>query len=185
MGCMRENKSRDKGFRSTTRAWTIRHRFEPEDISRLVRLHGILYAEEYGFDETFERYVADGLAELETASILGRNRIWLAERGDRMIGSIAIVARSEREAQLRWFLVDREFRGQGLGRRLMKRALLFCREQGFERVFLWTTSELVAARRVYMRFGFRKTEEKTHTMWGKDVTEERYDLRLSDLPLPA
>jgi ribosomal protein S18 acetylase RimI-like enzyme len=60
----------------------------------------------------------------------------------------------------------------------MSEALQFCREQGYATVFLWTTSELSAARRLYTSFGFRKTEEKTHAIWGKEVTEERYDLHL-------
>ena len=150
----------------------------PGDLDSLVRLHGILYAKEYGFDETFETYVADGLAEFARSPRQDKSRIWLAEAGERIVGSIAIVAGTGPEAQLRWFLIDQDHRELGLGRELMENALMFCREQSFETVFLWTTSELSAARRLYMRFGFRKTEEKTHAIWGKDVTEERYDLHL-------
>ena len=163
----------------------MRHHLKPGDIDNLVRLHGILYAREYGFDETFEKYVADGLAEFVGSPRPDKSRMWLAEASDRIIGSIAIVAGPGREAQLRWYFVDEEHRRQGLGRELMEKALMFCREQGFETVFLWTTSELSAARRIYTRFGFRKTEDKTHTIWGKKVTEERYDLHLSDRPHPV
>jgi len=175
---MREkgSKRKDSGFPSGK--WRIRHHLKPGELDSLVRLHGTLYTREYGFDETFETYVADGLAEFARSPRPDKNRVWLAEEGDRIVGSIAIVAGAGQEAQLRWFLVDRDHRGLGLGTELMDKALMFCREHGFETVFLWTTSELSAARRIYMRFGFRKIEEKTHAIWGKEVTEERYDLHL-------
>jgi len=175
---MREKGSKKKETGFPGGKWRIRHHLKPGDLDTLVRLHGILYAREYGFDETFETYVADGLAEFARSPRPDKSGIWLAEAGDRIIGSIAIVAGSGPEAQLRWFLVDQDCRGLGLGTELMDRALTFCREQGFETAFLWTTSELSAARSLYVRFGFRKTEEKTHAIWGKEVTEERYDLRL-------
>jgi ribosomal protein S18 acetylase RimI-like enzyme len=175
---MRETGSKKGTSGSPAKKWKIRHQLKPDDVDTLVHIHGILYAREYGFDETFEKYVADGLAEFVRSPKPEKSRIWLAEAGDRVIGCIAIVAGAEPEAQLRWFLVDRDYRGLGLGRELMENALLFCREQGFETVFLWTTSGLSAARRIYMRFGFRKTEEKTHKIWGKEVMEERYDLHL-------
>jgi len=175
---MRETGTRKKGSGFSGGKWRIRHHLRPGDLDCIIRLHGVLYAREYGFDETFETYVADGLAEFARSPRPGKNRIWLAEAGERIVGSIAIVAGAGPEAQLRWFLVDQNHRGFGLGRELMENALLFCKEQGFETVFLWTTSELSAARRLYMRFGFRKTEERTHAIWGKEVTEERYDLHL-------
>jgi len=173
MRAKRKNESRVSAGK-----WRIRHILKPDDLDSLVRLHGMLYAEEYGFDKTFETYVADGLAELTGSPRPEKNRLWLAEMDDRMVGCIAIVARPGNEAQLRWFLVKRDQRRLGIGTELMEKALRFSRKQGFKTVFLWTTSELDAARRVYMRFGFGKTEEKTHTIWGKAVTEERYELRI-------
>ena len=160
------------------RKWSIRCRLKPGDIGHLARLHGILYAKECGYDHTFEAYVAEGLAEFVKSTSPDRNRIWLAERNDQIVGSIAIVGSSKLEAQLRWFLVHPDCRGLGLGRELMNEALSFCREMKYGSVFLWTTSELVAARHLYTSVGFRKTGEKTHEIWGKEVTEERYDLQL-------
>ncbi|OGS49674.1 MAG: hypothetical protein A3K65_09625 [Euryarchaeota archaeon RBG_16_68_12] len=162
----------------TRAGWTIRHRLRPGDAGALARLHGLLYAEERGWDATFEAYVAAGLADFARSSRPERDRLWLAESGGRIIGSIAIVGRSRTAAQLRWFLVVPGHRGRGLGTDLMGRALRFCRARGVRTVFLWTTSDLAEAARLYARFGFRKTEEKTHRIWGKSVTEERFGLRL-------
>lgn len=158
--------------------WTIRHRLRPGDIGALARLHGLLYAQEQGWDLSFEAYVADGLAEFVRDHRPDRDRIWLAEAGGRIVGSIAIVGRPQGTAQLRWFLVIPSFRGRGLGTRLMRAALRFCRARGCRAVYLWTTSELREAARLYERFGFRRTAARTHRVWGARVTEERYDLRL-------
>ena len=158
--------------------WKIRNHIKPGDIGRLTALHGVLYSKEYGFDGTFEAYVARGLAEFAHSFRADRDRIWLAETRGRIIGSIAIVGHPRGDAQLRWYLVHPDNRGRGLGERLLKGALRFCKGHGYRTVFLWTTSELTDAGRLYARFGFIKTAEKTHRIWGKRVTEERYDLRL-------
>jgi len=143
----------------------------------LIELHGLLYSEEYGFDHTFEAYVAKPLAEF-MMSQTPRERIWLVDSNGVLMGSIAIVKHSETDAQLRWFLLDPSLRGRGLGNRLMEEAIEFCRECGYERVFLWTVSSLQAAAQVYRKANFRITEELTHKIWGCTLTEQRYDLVL-------
>jgi GNAT superfamily N-acetyltransferase len=158
--------------------WKIRHHIKPGDIGYLTHLHGILYAKEYGYDQTFEAYVAGGLAEFVQSLSLDKDRIWLAETNSRITGSIAIVGHSKVDAQLRWFLVHPDYRGLGIGKELLKYALQFCKERKYKTIFLWTTSELKAAGHLYACFGFSKTEEKTHKIWGKSITEERYDLYL-------
>jgi len=162
----------------SSKKWKIRHFLKPGDIGYLTYLHGILYAKEYGYDQTFEAYVADGLAEFVQSFSSDKDRIWLAEINDQIVGSIAIVGNSKLEAQLRWFLVHPNCRGLGLGRELIEKALLFCTEHKYKTVFLWTTSELNVARHLYTSVGFKKTKEKTHKIWGKKVTEEKYDLHL-------
>jgi len=161
--------------------WHIRHHIKPGDIGYIIYLHGILYAKEFGYDQTFESYVAAGLAEFIQSFSPSEDRIWLAEISGRIIGSIAIVGHSREAAQLRWFLVHPDYRGLGLGKELLKKALQFCKKRKHETIFLWTTSELKEAGHLYTRFGFIKTEEKTHQIWGKKVTEERYRLPLQNI----
>ncbi|MDP2885262.1 MAG: GNAT family N-acetyltransferase [Ignavibacteria bacterium] len=155
----------------------IRHAFRPGDAGRLIELHGLLYAQEYGFDHTFEAYVARPLAEF-MLSQTPRERIWLVDSDGVLMGCVAIVKHSETEAQLRWFLLHPSLRGRGLGNRLVEEAVAFCRESGYERVFLWTVSSLLAAAQVYHKAGFRLAEEHAQELWGCKVTEQRYDLEL-------
>ena len=158
--------------------WELRCYLKPEDIGYLTYLHGAVYAKEYGYDQTFEAYVARGLDEFLHSFRPDNDRMWLAETNDQIIGVIAVVGHSKDEAQLRWFLVHPGYRRLGLGGELMKEALSFCKERKYKTIFLWTTSELSAARHLYIRAGFKKTEGKTHEIWGKMVTEERYDLQV-------
>lgn len=160
--------------------WKLRHHVKPGDIGYLTYLHGVLYAKEYGYDQTFEAYVARGLAEFVQSFSAKKDRIWLAETDGRIIGSIATVGHSKVDAQLRWFLVHSDYRGLGIGKELLEEALRFCKERKYETIFLWTTSELMIAGHLYTHFGFGKTEEKTHEIWGKRITEERYDLHLQN-----
>jgi len=156
----------------------IRSILQPGDIGYVTYLHGILYAEEYGWDHTFEGYVAAGLAQFAQSFDPHKDCLWIAEMDGRIVGSISIVGQPDSEAQLRWFLVHPACRGRGLGRTLLHEALQFCRDRGFKSVFLWTVSDLKASAHLYQSVGFRKTEQKTHQIWGRTLTEERYDLSI-------
>jgi GNAT superfamily N-acetyltransferase len=158
--------------------YLLRHDIRPGDLGAIVYLHGTIYAREYGFDPTFEAYVAGPLSEF-VHTRTDRDRLWIAERGDRIIGCIAIVGVSDKEAQLRWYLVDPSARGLGLGMKLLHDALEFCKDRGYESVFLWTVSALAAAAKLYLSAGFERVEEKPGTHWGVDVVEERYVLALT------
>ena len=155
----------------------IRTTLKPGDIGAIAHLHGTLYAREYGFNERFEAYVAGPLAEfvLENSP---RERLWIAEQGDRLVGCVAIVQSAEKIAQLRWFLVDHVARGRGLGRQLLGQTVAFCREVGYTSVILWTVDLLVDAARLYQAVGFKKVEEKPGNAWGVSLMEEKYELLL-------
>ena len=161
-----------------SRKWTLRCLIQPGDIGYIVSLHGTLYAQEYGYDQTFEAYVAAGLAEFIQPFNPDLDRLWLAEVEGQVIGSIAVDGHPGAEAQLRWFLIHPTYRNLGLGQALLTEALQFCKEHNYKTVFLWTVKELSAARHLYHSAGFQKTDAITHHIWGKTVTQERYDLPL-------
>jgi len=143
----------------------IRTELRPGDLGEIVRLHGVLYAEEYGLDNTFEAYVAGPLSEFVLAKDRAGQRIWVVEAEGKVAGCIAIVHSSEGVAQLRWFLLTPETRGKGLGKRLVEETIKYSREAGYRRIILWTFSELETAISLYTRWGYEKTEEKAHHIW--------------------
>jgi GNAT superfamily N-acetyltransferase len=155
--------------------FSIRTDLRPGDVGWIVHLHGTIYAQEQGWDSTFEAYVAGPLAEFVRFPS-ERQRLWIAERENKIVGCVAIVAASPEVAQLRWYLVTPDARGLGLGKTLLREALAFARAWDYREVMLWTERSLAAAAHLYRTAGFQVVEEKAGNLWGANVVEERYEL---------
>jgi GNAT superfamily N-acetyltransferase len=159
---------------------TIRHDLRPGDLGAVTAMQGIEYGEQYGMDLTFEADVAGGMALFGRA--MGEDpdagRMWIAEDGTHMVGSIAVTRETESLARLRWFLVRRSVRGQGLGRRLLDAALAYTRERGFERIELETFSELRTAAQMYLDAGFELRTAQPRLQWGREIELRHYELEL-------
>ena len=156
----------------------IRTELRPGDVGYIIYLHGTLYAREYALDHTFEGYVAQRFGEFVASYDKRKDLVAVAELDGRIIGSIVIDGKEDGTAMLRYFLVHPDARGRGLGHELMNKALAFCRERGFKKVFLWTITELKAAAHLYRQAGFVCTREQTHEIWGATRTEQEYELNL-------
>ncbi|SFL89287.1 bifunctional helix-turn-helix transcriptional regulator/GNAT family N-acetyltransferase [Pelosinus propionicus] len=155
---------------------TIR-RHQSGDTGYIAYRHGVLYEKEYGLDHRFEKYVLQSLiAYLEDPS---KGEIWIAECCGIIVGFIGIVEINKRTAQLRWFLIEPEFRGGGLGRKLVETVMEYCQQKYYNHVFLWTFKGLDAARHLYQSFGFNLTEEKENDTWNNQLIEQRWDVMLN------
>ena len=163
---------------SPSASLTIRTELQAGDLGMITHLHGVQYARDYGLDTTFEPYVARPLADFVLAAPAS-GRLWIAESDARMVGSLGIVRTPDANvAQLRWFLIVREYRGVGLGRRMMDQAMAYSREAGLNRVFLWSFDELDAALHLYRAYGFVEVERTSSHLWGRKRTELRMDIVL-------
>jgi DNA-binding MarR family transcriptional regulator/N-acetylglutamate synthase-like GNAT family acetyltransferase len=148
------------------------------DEEYIIRRHEVLYRTEYGLSETFAAYVDRLVRQFADGFDPEKECVLIAEIDGRPMGSVAVAKYDDRTAQFRFFLLEPEARGHGLGLRLAETALDFCREAGYERVFLTTVSLLTAARTIYARMGFRIVESRAQADWGRDVVEERWELKL-------
>jgi len=151
---------------------------KPGDIGWIIHRHGVLYAEEYGFDETFEALVADILARFIQHHDPKRERLWIAEQDGERIGSIMIVNAGKEVAQLRILLVEPKARGSGIGKRLIDECLDFSQRAGYKKIKLWTQSNLDAARHLYIKVGFQLVKEKPHKSFGHDLVAQIWELAL-------
>jgi DNA-binding MarR family transcriptional regulator/RimJ/RimL family protein N-acetyltransferase len=150
----------------------------PGDFGWVVQRHGVLYAEEYGWDQSMEALVARVVADYAHGHDSERERAWIAEVAGRPAGSIFCVRRDDRAAQLRLLLVDPEVRGTGIGAALVDECVRFARAAGYARIVLWTNDVLAGARRIYERAGFTLVSAKPHRSFGHDLVGEDWALEL-------
>lgn len=144
------------------------------DPSRVCYFYYKLYEQLYHFNGSVEAYFIRGMAELFDCR--EGNRLWVAEKDNRIVGSIAIIKKGDHDAQLRWFGVDPSMQGNGLGSKLLQTAMDFCAQRHYFHVVLWTIDILKPARHLYGKFGFSMTETKPNTEWSDhEILEEKWE----------
>ncbi len=151
----------------------------PGDLGHVVHRQARLYAEEYGWDWTYEALIARILADFIDGFDPAHEQAWIAERDGAIMGSIFLVKGTEPGVgKLRLLYVERAARGAGIGGSLVRACIARAREVGYERLELWTNSVLVSARRLYEAAGFVLVDQRPHHSFGQDLVGQTWRLVL-------
>jgi DNA-binding MarR family transcriptional regulator len=149
---------------------------EPGDRGWVVQRHGAIYADEYDWDEDFERLVAKIVADFDGGD---GERAWIAEVDGARAGCVFCCRAGQHTAQLRILLVEPWARGLGLGGRLVDECVAYARDAGYRELILWTNDVLVSARRIYQAAGFELVDEDPHHSFGHDLVGQHWRLALN------
>ncbi|RWM91743.1 MAG: GNAT family N-acetyltransferase [Mesorhizobium sp.] len=148
------------------------------DIGWITHRQGLIYAQDYGWDETYEALVAEILGEFVKNFVPQWESSWIAEREGEVVGSVFVMRKSPKVAKLRLLYVEPSVRGLGIGRRLVDECIAFSRAKGYKTLTLWTNDILGSARRIYQAAGFKLAEEERHHSFGKDLVGQTWNLEL-------
>lgn len=147
----------------------------PGDLGWVIQRQAILYAQEYGWDGSYETLIAGILGKFQNGP---GEQGWIAELDGAPAGAVFVVRENEKVARLRLLHVEPFARGQGLGRLLVDTCIGFARDTGYKMLRLWTNDVLVSARRIYQAAGFKLTHEERHHSFGKDLVGQTWELPL-------
>jgi GNAT superfamily N-acetyltransferase len=165
-------------FKSLTMSDIKIQGYFPGVVGKITEIHAVYYHEHWGFDVSFETQVGRELSIFISEFDADRDGLWVATADDKFAGAVAIDGKQvmREGARLRWFIVDPEFQGAGLGQQLISRAVQFCKEKGYPKIFLWTFEGLEPARRLYERHDFRLSETHEARQWGQTIKEQKFEL---------
>jgi DNA-binding MarR family transcriptional regulator/GNAT superfamily N-acetyltransferase len=167
-----------KGAEEAAKTPYLLRAHQPGDMGWIVYRQGVLYQQEYGYDEEFEALCAEIVADFIHNYDAKRERCWIAEKDGEVVGSVFLVAKSKMTAKLRLLYVEPTARGLGIGSRLVSECVRFARQAGYKKMVLWTQSELDAARHIYKKAGFHVAGKKKHHSFSKDLVAETWELVL-------
>ncbi|PSL33928.1 GNAT family N-acetyltransferase [Dyadobacter jiangsuensis] len=157
---------------------TIRNTLRPGDLGLIASIHGDIYAKECGYGLNFEAYVLKGLGEFAQQYDPEKDKLWLCEHDNRVVGCLVAQHRAD-AVQLRYFIFLPEYRGIGLGKKLMGEFVAFMTSTGCKHAYLWTTEDQQAAIALYERYGFVLSEQRLSDAFDKELTEQKYELTLN------
>jgi ribosomal protein S18 acetylase RimI-like enzyme len=129
------------------------------DLPRLAELLGYLFEQESDFKPDRRKQKAGLKAILRDPKI---GCLWVAKRNGRVVGMVSFLytistAEGGRVAWLEDLVVDPSYRGQGIGKSLLRFVIAYGRKKGLKRITLLTDMDNRKAKSLYKSHGFKSS----------------------------
>lgn len=115
---------------------------------------GFKYTPQYDFDlnDPKKHYIKSG------------GMFYVLEIDGKIVGTIAVI-KKENTAELKRWYVDKNFQGKGYGSKLLDKVILFCKENGINKIEFETNKKFTKAHVLYKRRGFKVVEEDDRSFY--------------------
>ena len=162
-----------------TNAKTISLRdWQDSDAAWIEAEHRAHYAASDGFDDSFGDLVAEVLADFAAQRGARPSMACIAETEGTPLGSVLCHETEPGVAQIRLFLLLPQARGLGLGRTMLTRAMDWAKDQGFERMTLWTHESHAEACALYAKLGWVCMGSEPMEAFGVHVIRQNWEFPL-------
>lgn len=130
--------------------------------------------------EWLEKYVS---VEPEDEKILNNPReiildkggyIYLAKYKDEIVGTISLIKIDATSFELAKLAITENYKSLGIGSHLMEKVITTAKESGAKKIILYTNHNLLAALRLYEKFGFKDVPLVDNKYIESDLKMELY-----------
>ncbi len=131
--------------------------FKKEDQDSVKELILNILTKEYPFDKS--AYSDSDLLHIAETYGGARNAFLVIEENGKVVGTVGVKEDTEGEAIIRRLFVDPGHRGRGYGKELLERAIVFCKEKGYKKIYFRCTDRMSSAMGLCRKKGFKETEK--------------------------
>ena len=126
--------------------------FKPSEKEQIYGL--ILSVMEREFEDVPAHLYLKDIMELPDSYSGERESFFVIESDNNIIGTIGIKEDDEKTALMRRFFVKSDFRGKGLGLKLINHAMEFCKKSGYEIILFDGNSQMHKVKQILQKYGF-------------------------------
>ena len=126
--------------------------------SNVIELILPIQQQEFGVAISVEQQ--PDLIDMETYYRHSGGSFWGAFDGEKLVGTIGLIALGHQAGAIRKMFVQKEYRGseKGIGQQLFDHLLTYCKTVNIADIYLGTVAQMNAAHRFYKRNGFARIE---------------------------
>ncbi|MBZ8119881.1 GNAT family N-acetyltransferase [Roseovarius sp. LXJ103] len=157
--------------------------YQSEDRTWVEESNVRFYRAVHNFDATFAVAVNSALDLLERQKSLVDSLYLVAEAEKQPVGCIFLCAETPAAGRIRLFYLEEEYRGRGIGLRLLRTVVSAAKDMKLKTVRVSTFDRHPEACRLYETFGFESVKTAPSTDFSQVMKQVDYELLLggSDL----